>query len=159
MSNPRKKHYYVLVLTDEGPVFMTQINRDNKTVEYKQNQPPLEVTKIVAEDIAMGLRANLICAFAVTSTVSMLKQLFKYEKGHFEWINDADKTNDGWILASEQLPTDDEVKLVTCQTKKGVRTWNRAYYSNGSWSGSGSMSNVIAWKDMKMYEGDLKNDG
>lgn len=48
----------------------------------------------------------------------------------------------------EVLPEDEEVKIVICRTKKNVATWNRAYYSNGLWHGSGSMSGVVAWADM-----------
>ena len=52
-----------------------------------------------------------------------------------------------WIPVSEDLPKDEEIKLVTCKTKKGILNVNRAYYMDGHWHGSGSMSNVIAWMD------------
>ena len=50
-----------------------------------------------------------------------------------------------WIPVAERLPEDDAMMIVTCRTKKGVLSVNRAYYSNGCWHGSGSMSGVIAW--------------
>ena len=50
-----------------------------------------------------------------------------------------------WILCSERLPDNDNKVLVTCRTQKGVLSVNRAYYWNGYWHGSGSMSGVIAW--------------
>ena len=50
-----------------------------------------------------------------------------------------------WIPCSERLPGDDEIMLVTCQPKKGNPNVNRAYYMDGAWHGSGSMSNVVAW--------------
>lgn len=50
-----------------------------------------------------------------------------------------------WIPVSERLPENDEIVLVTCKTKKGVKSVNRAYYSDGYWHGSGSMSGVTAW--------------
>lgn len=50
----------------------------------------------------------------------------------------------GWIAVSERLPEDDKVVLVSCRTKKGVNSVNRAYY-DGAWHGSGSMSGVVAW--------------
>ena len=53
-----------------------------------------------------------------------------------------------WVPVFERLPEDDVVKLVTCQPKKGAANVNRAYYSNGKWHGSGSMSGVIAWAEM-----------
>lgn len=50
-----------------------------------------------------------------------------------------------WIPVSERLPEDDNMVLVTCQTKKGTRNVNRAYCDGTFWHGSGSMSGVIAW--------------
>lgn len=50
-----------------------------------------------------------------------------------------------WIPVSERLPETDEIVLVTAKPKKGLPNVNRAYYFNGFWHGSGSMSNVIAW--------------
>lgn len=52
-----------------------------------------------------------------------------------------------WVPVSEDLPKDEEIKLVTCKSKKGILNVNRAYYMDGHWHGSGSMSNVIAWMD------------
>lgn len=60
-----------------------------------------------------------------------------------------------WISCSEDLPKTDEVMLVTTQPKKGAPNVNRAYYMNGSWHGSGSMSNVTAWMPMpEPYRGE-----
>ena len=56
--------------------------------------------------------------------------------------------NDGWIPAEERLPEDDSMVLVTCQTKKGIRSVNRAYCDGAFWHGSGSMSGVIAWRPL-----------
>lgn len=57
-------------------------------------------------------------------------------------------TNDGWIPVEERLPEDDSMVLVTCQTKKGIRSVNRAYCDGAFWHGSGSMSGVIAWRPL-----------
>lgn len=56
--------------------------------------------------------------------------------------------NDGWILVEERLPEDDRMVLVTCQTKRGIRSVNRAYCDGAFWHGSGSMSGVIAWRPL-----------
>lgn len=48
----------------------------------------------------------------------------------------------------ERLPEDDRMVLVTCQTKKGIRSVNRAYCDGAFWHGSGSMSGVIAWRPL-----------
>lgn len=55
---------------------------------------------------------------------------------------------DGWIPVEERLPEDDRMVLVTCQTKKGIRSVNRAYCDGAFWHGSGSMSGVIAWRPL-----------
>ena len=54
-------------------------------------------------------------------------------------------SNDGWIPVEERLPEDERMVLVTCQTKKGIRSTKRAYYDGTFWHGSGSMSSVTAW--------------
>ena len=56
--------------------------------------------------------------------------------------------NDGWIPVGERLPENDDMMLVTCQTKAGRRSVNRAWYGEGFWHGSGSMSGVIAWRPL-----------
>lgn len=56
--------------------------------------------------------------------------------------------NDGWIPVEERLPENERMVLVTCQTKKGIRSTNRAYYDGAFWHGSGSMSSVTAWQPL-----------
>ena len=57
-------------------------------------------------------------------------------------------SNGGWIPVEERLPEDERMVLVTCQTKKGIRSTNRAYYDGAFWHGSGSMSSVTAWQPL-----------
>lgn len=54
--------------------------------------------------------------------------------------------NDGRIPVEERLPEDEEMVLVTCQTKTGRKSVNRAWYGEGFWHGTGSMSGVIVWR-------------
>ena len=55
---------------------------------------------------------------------------------------------DRWIPVEERLPEDEEMVLVTCQTKSGKKSVNRAWYGYGFWHGTGSMSGVIAWRPL-----------
>ena len=79
------------------------------------------------------------------------RQLSAYEKcmdiirSH---ISDATDMNDDWIPVEKRLPEDERMVLVTCQTKKGIRSTNRAYYDGAFWHGSGSMSSVTAWQPL-----------
>ena len=50
-----------------------------------------------------------------------------------------------WIPVEERLPEAGYMCLVSCRTKKGIQSVNRAYYDSGYWHGSGSMSGVEAW--------------
>lgn len=69
------------------------------------------------------------------------------------------KKND-WIPVEERLPEDENIVLVTTQTKKGLRNVNRAYCIDGYWHGSGTMSRVIAWQPLpEPYKAErLNND-
>lgn len=60
-----------------------------------------------------------------------------------------------WIPCSERLPDTDDIMLVTFKPKNGSPNVNRAYYMDGAWHGSGSMSNVTAWMPLpKPYQED-----
>ena len=58
------------------------------------------------------------------------------------------RDNDGWIPVEERLPEDYSMMLVTCKTKSGSKNVNGAWYGEGFWHGSGSMSRVIAWQPL-----------
>lgn len=59
-----------------------------------------------------------------------------------------------WIPVTDRLPEDDRMVLVSCKTKKGVKSVNRAYYNGAYWCGNGSMSGVEAWMELpEPYEG------
>ena len=66
-------------------------------------------------------------------------------RSHMDEVPD---NNAGWIPVSERLPEDERMVLVTCQTKKRIRSTNRAYYDGKFWHGSGSMSGVTAWQPL-----------
>lgn len=61
-----------------------------------------------------------------------------------------------WFKFPENEPTDEDLKLVLTKTKAGVYGWNRAYYDGTYWHGSGSMSGVLAWADLKF---EVVNEG
>lgn len=65
------------------------------------------------------------------------------------------ETNNGnsktWIPVTQALPETDEIVAVTAVTKKGIKSWNRAYYDGTTWHGSGSMAGVTAWMKITPY--------
>lgn len=102
-------------------------------------------------------------ADAIASLAAEYNRRWKEEGGSFgglklAWaekaINDTPAA-DRWIPVTERVPEDDDIVLVSCRTKKGIDTINRAYYEDGFWHGSGSMSNVLAWQRLPdPYEGE-----
>ena len=83
--------------------------------------------------------------------------------GEYYYVKERDKaknpenvpTNDGWIPVEERLPEDEAMMLVTCKTKAGRLFVNRAWYGDGSWHGTGTMSGVIAWRPLpEPYRGE-----
>ena len=63
--------------------------------------------------------------------------------------------NGGWIPVEEKLPEDEAMMLVTCQTKAGRLSVNRAWYGEGTWHGTGTISGVIAWRPLpEPYRGE-----
>lgn len=59
-----------------------------------------------------------------------------------------------WIPCDERFPDANEMVLVTTETKKGIKSVNRAYRDeNYLWHGTGSMAGVIAWMPLPLpYE-------
>lgn len=80
-----------------------------------------------------------------TELLISVKDVEKIIRSH---MDDEEDTNNGWIPVEERLPEDEKMVLVTCQTKKGIRSTNRAYYDGTFWHGSGSMSSVTAWQPL-----------
>ena len=81
----RKRYYYVLVITNEGPKFVTRVDYLNKEARWNENDKPLNMAKDMAEDLAMGLCANMHMAFAVSNFYELDSQPYLYRSGHFEW--------------------------------------------------------------------------
>jgi hypothetical protein len=59
-----------------------------KYAEYDKSGKPLEMSKMQAEDIALGLNLNFITAFPITVKWEIRIQPYYYNKGHFEWVDD-----------------------------------------------------------------------
>lgn len=93
MSNTTKNHWYVIVCTTQGAKFVT--GTEYHTAEWDETKPPMEMSKSFAQDVANGLCLNFHCAFAVCMNWEIDRQPYRYENGHFEWVEnkDCEKTN------------------------------------------------------------------
>ena len=87
----KKNHWYVLVLTSDGPAFVTAVQYANKTAEWDKLEKPLEMSESVAKDLAFGLMCNFHTAYPVCAPIEMDNQPYRYNIGHFEWAMDEKK--------------------------------------------------------------------
>ena len=104
-------------------------------------------TKQIMMKLNTGTDADILEHLQASGNVQgYIKQLIR---------DDMEGRRTEWIPVTERLPENDEIVLVSCRTQKGVNNVNRAYYSNGSWHGSGSMSGVKAWQPLPdPYDGE-----
>lgn len=81
------KWWYVLVLTDKGPKFVTNVGSDH-TAEWDVTKPPYEMNAKWAAEIAKGLTWNGWISYAVCSEFEITHQPYLYSMGHFEWMRE-----------------------------------------------------------------------
>lgn len=86
MATKKKNHWYVLVLTDKGPTFVTG-EGGYKTAYWNKLDVPAEFSESYAKDMALGLMLNGYAAFAVCNGFELDKQPYRYEMGEFEWVD------------------------------------------------------------------------
>ena len=86
MANTKKKtHYYVLVITDYGPKFVTQVDFGDKTAEWNYKEKPLELSKAWAEDLVRGLTWNGNAAFVVAQPWEVDYHPYRYADYKLSW--------------------------------------------------------------------------
>lgn len=84
MATKKKNYWYVLVMTDEGPRFVTGTG-DHHTAYWNVDDKPMEMSEVWAKDIAKGLLLNWFNAFAVCSPIEIDQHPYNYKKYHIEW--------------------------------------------------------------------------
>ena len=84
MAN-KKNYWYVLVMTDNGPTFVTSVDYSSKTAHWDKVEKPLEMEKSRAQDLAIGLNLNFHSSFAVCQPFEIDSQPYRYDKGKFVW--------------------------------------------------------------------------
>ena len=78
-------HHYVLVLTSEGPIFVTGIG-EGKTAFWDKAEAPKEFNSSYAENLAFGLMVNGYMAYHIVSRIEFDTQPYRYNSGHFKWV-------------------------------------------------------------------------
>lgn len=81
----KKNYWYVIVMTDGGPVFVTSVDYRSKTAHWDKSEKPLEMDKSRAQDLALGLNLNFHSSFAVCQPFEIDTQPYRYDKWHVEW--------------------------------------------------------------------------
>ena len=90
----KKQNYlYVIVLTNEGPKFVTGIG-EKKTAFWDEDKKPMEFSESYAKDLSFGLLVNFYAAYAICSPIELDNQPYYYSKGKFEWIWNDEKEAD-----------------------------------------------------------------
>lgn len=84
-AKKKTNHYYVLVISAEGPVFVTKVNNSDKTAEWDWKEKPLEFDKFWAEDLVIGLNFNMTRAYLVCQKWEMEHQPYRYEDWKIRW--------------------------------------------------------------------------
>jgi hypothetical protein len=74
-----KNHYYILVFTDNGPVYVTSVNYAEKSARWEKDKAPKEFSRSTAEDLVFGLRCNWHNAVVVTLPVEIDCQPYNYK--------------------------------------------------------------------------------
>ena len=86
MAATKKNRYYVLVITDAGPKFVTKVNYGDKTAEWDYKEKPLEMSKSEAEDLVLGLNLNLHQAYLICQKWEIDSQPYRYNDWKIEWV-------------------------------------------------------------------------
>ena len=79
-----KEYWYVIVMTDDGPKFVTGTG-DHNMAYWEKDEAPEELGEFWAKDIAKGLLLNCYSAFPVCSPIELSHQPYDYKRWHIEW--------------------------------------------------------------------------
>ena len=82
----KKNHYYVLVFTNAGPVYVTSINSNNKYAHWDKDKTPMEFSKSYAESLVMGLNLNFNSSVVVVSPFVITGHPYRYDRFDCEFI-------------------------------------------------------------------------
>lgn len=88
----KKYHYYILVFSNIGAVYVTSVSRENKYAHWDTSLAPKEFPASVAEDLVFGLNCNFINAVLVKSPRVIETQPYNYDMFDCTFVR-KDETN------------------------------------------------------------------
>jgi len=92
MANKKQKYYYyVLVFTNDGPVYVTGIENATKWAHFDKSEKPMEFSSSYAEDLAFGLTVNGNSAVSVKSRYEINHQPYNYDDYECKWTEKENK--------------------------------------------------------------------
>ena len=88
MAGKKKNYWYVLVMTTAGPKFVTEVNNKDKYCYWENGKAPYEFgSKEYAKETAVCLTINFNYARAVCSPFEITEHPYRYDVGHFKWVD------------------------------------------------------------------------
>lgn len=80
----QKEYWYVLVMEDDGPAFVTGTG-DHHMAYWNKSEKPKEFSKEWALDMMKGLTWNGFTAYPVCSPIELDHQPYNYQKWQIKW--------------------------------------------------------------------------
>lgn len=80
-----QNHFYVLVFTGDGPIYVTSLDYANKNAHWERLEKPLEINEVKAQDVVLGLNLNGYLAQVVKSKWELEDQPYRYKVGKMVW--------------------------------------------------------------------------
>lgn len=93
-TTKQKNHYYVLVITEAGPKFVTKVNNVDHTAEWNYKEKPLELDKFWAEDLVLGLNLNFHQAYLICQKFEITSQPYRYDNWKIKWEKREEEKDD-----------------------------------------------------------------
>ena len=94
MAKKKEEFWYVIVMGNNGAVFVTEINNWDRTARWDKDKSPKKMTKDDAQYLSMGLTLNGHTAFAIGNSWEIDRQPYNYENGNFYWRRKKVKNED-----------------------------------------------------------------
>ena len=85
MAKKQKEYWYVIVMSNNGAVFVTETNNWERIARWDKDKKPMQFTKSDAQYLSMALTMNGKPAFAVGNSWEITSQPYRYDIGNFYW--------------------------------------------------------------------------